>query len=275
MDTGMEKAPARVARRVRHELRFRQLDVTRVEDITPAMRRITLAGPDLAGFTSLSFDDHMKLFFPEPGAPLALPVAGPNGVVFPEGQPRPPARDYTPRRYDEAAGILEIDFALHENGPATDWASRARPGDRIGLGGPRGSFVIPMDFDWHLLVGDETALPAIGRRLEELPEGSHALVIAEVAGPAEEQVWRSQAKLDLRWVHRGRVPPGQGSGLEEALRALTLPDGEGYAWVACESLVAKRLRQILVERHGLPKERIKAAGYWKLGAAGAHETHND
>lgn len=275
MDTGMEKPPARVARRVRHELRFRQLDVTRVEDITPAMRRITLAGPDLAGFTSLSFDDHMKLFFPEPGAPLALPVAGPNGVVFPEGQPRPPARDYTPRRYDEAAGILEIDFALHENGPATDWASRARPGDRIGLGGPRGSFVIPMDFDWHLLVGDETALPAIGRRLEELPEGSHALVIAEVAGPEEEQVWRSQAKLDLCWVHRGRVPPGQGSGLEEALRALTLPDGEGYAWVACESLVAKRLRQILVERHGLPKERIKAAGYWKLGAAGAHETHND
>ena len=76
MDTGMEKAPARVARRVRHELRFRQLDVTRVEDITPAMRRITLAGPDLAGFTSLSFDDHVKLFFPGPDAPMALPVAG-------------------------------------------------------------------------------------------------------------------------------------------------------------------------------------------------------
>lgn len=265
----------RLGRRVRHELRRRLLTVRRVERITPRMARVTLAGPDLEGFTTASFDDHVKLFFPAPGeAEPAMPEFGPNGPVYPEGA-RPVARDYTPRRYDAARGELSIDFALHEAGPATEWAAAARPGDRIGVGGPRGSFVLPDDLDWYLLVGDETALPAIGRRLEELPATARVTAIVEVADAAERQPFPERPRLAVTWLQRGGAPAGEPERLAEALEGWAVPEGSGHAWVGCETEVARRLRRILVERHGLPKERIKAAGYWRRGAANSHETVED
>jgi NADPH-dependent ferric siderophore reductase len=148
----------RAPRRVRHEPRRRQLTVQRVERIAASMIRITLGG-DLDGFASLSFDDHIKLFFPE----------GPAGE---NGEPALASRDYTPRHYDAAAKTLAIEFAIHDAGPATRWAEQAKPGDILRVGGPRGSFIIPTTYDWHLLIGDETGLPAIGRRLAELPAGT-------------------------------------------------------------------------------------------------------
>jgi NADPH-dependent ferric siderophore reductase len=154
-------SPQREIRRVRHEVKRRRLTVDQISPVTPKMLRITLAGEELAGFTSLGFDDHVKLFFPT------------ESTSEPEPTDRPPMRDYTPR-YDAGTGLLHIDFAIHDAGPATDWALRARVGDSLTIGGPRGSAIIPMEFDWHLFIGDETALPAIGRRLEELPAGSRA-----------------------------------------------------------------------------------------------------
>src|SRR5262245_39180093 len=153
--------------RVRHEPRRRILTVQRVERLTPSMARITLCG-DLAGFISSGYDDHVKVFFPLPGQNgPTMPQPDANGQV-PEGVPRSPGRDYTPRRYDVTRNELVIDFALHDAGPATSWAAQAAPGQQLGVGGPRGSFLVPDDFDWYLFIGDETALPAIGRRLEEL-----------------------------------------------------------------------------------------------------------
>lgn len=259
-------APERISRRIRHDLRFRMLQVKRVVWLRPHMLRITLAGEELDGFTSPVHDDHVKLFFPAPGQerPL-LPVVTPEGgIAFPAG--RSEARDYTPRRHDAAAGELDIDFALHEAGPATAWALRAKPGDWLGVGGPRGSFVLERGFDWYLLVGDDTALPAIGRRLEELPAGSRAIVIAEVEDAAEEQDFASAASVELHWVHRAA-----GASLKTVLEALQLPPGDGYAWVAAESGSARELRGLLLGRHGLPRDRVKAAGYWKRGTAASHE----
>ena len=265
-----------LGRRLRHEMRRRLLTVRRVERITPRMARVTLAGPELEGFVSASFDDHVKLFFPAPGeAEPAMPVIGPDGPVLAEGAPRPVGRDYTPRRHDPARGELTIDFALHEAGPATGWAARAAPGDRLGVGGPRGSFVLPDDLDWYLLAGDETALPAIGRRIEELPASARILALIEVADVAERQELPSRPGLEITWLERGGAPAGGAERLAAALEAVTLPPGEGHAWVACESEVARRLRRVLVERHVLPKERIKAAGYWRRGAAATHDTVED
>ncbi len=142
--------------RVRHEPRRRMLTVKQVERLTPTMARITLGG-DLAGFNSASYDDHVKVFFPLPGrnAPT-LPEPGPDGKPL-EGVERSPGRDYTPRHYDPAKDELIIDFALHDAGPATTWAEHAKPGEQLAVGGPRGSFVVPDDFDWYLFIGDETA----------------------------------------------------------------------------------------------------------------------
>src|SRR5687768_3286463 len=120
-------APDRMPRRVRHELRFRGLEVRTVQRLTPHLIRITLGGDELAGFHSPGFDDHSKLFFPDPvTGRLLLPTVGPEGPAWPEGA-KPTMRDYTPRRHDAATGTLEFDFALHEAGPATAWAERAKP----------------------------------------------------------------------------------------------------------------------------------------------------
>ncbi len=247
-------------RRVRHELRRRLLVVQAAERLTPRMIRVTLKGDDLAGFVSAGHDDHVKLFFPTAGQDGAEP---------------PLMRDYTPRRYDAAAGTLVVDFALHEAGPATQWAAQAAPGDTLQIGGPRGSFVVTDDFEWYLLVGDETALPAIGRRLEELRPGVRALVVAAVAGPEEEQAFESRAELDVHWVYRPLARATDSTSLLQAIAALTLPLGDGYAWVAGESLTAKAIRRYLVAERGLPKAWVKAAGYWRSGSPGVHESHDD
>src|SRR6185369_9649473 len=109
----------------------------------------------------------------------------------------PVRRDYTPRRYDAAAGELTIEFALHGDGPAARWAAQAAPGQRATIGGPRGSFVIPLDYDWHLLVGDESAMPAIARRLEELPAGATAIVILQVRDAADRRALQTSAAASL------------------------------------------------------------------------------
>lgn len=262
--------------RVRHELRRRLLTVTATERVTPNMLRITLAGDDLAGFVSAGYDDHVKLCFPKPGEDAPVwPAVGPDAVPLPEGVVASPMRDFTPRRYDAGKGELVIDFAVHEAGPASDWATRAVPGSRLGVGGPRGSFVVTDDFDWYLLVGDETALPAIGRRLEELRAGPRAIVIGGVTVAAEEQAFASRADLDIRWLHRPLARANDLGPWLEALSALTLPEGDGYVWIAGETDVAKALRKVLVEERGVPRAWIKSAGYWRHGSAGFHESHGD
>jgi NADPH-dependent ferric siderophore reductase len=225
------------------------------------MIRITLGG-DLEGFTSLGFDDHVKLFFP-------------NGKVGDDGQPLSDSRDYTPRRYDPAAKTLDIEFVVHDAGPATRWAMQAQPGQPLAIGGPRGSFVIPEAFDWHLLMGDDTALPAIARRLAEFPAGTKVLVIAEVDGPGDQVTFDSKADVTVVWAYRNGAEAGSSDVLARTLKATTLPKGDYYAWVAAESLIAKALRVQLIADHGANPKWIRAAGYWRRGAVAVHDTFND
>jgi NADPH-dependent ferric siderophore reductase len=184
-------------------------------------------------------------------------------------------RDYTPRRYDPAKGQLLFDFVIHGEGPATTWAASAAPGQLLGVGGPRGSFIIPTELDWHLLVGDESALPAIGRRLEELPANTRALVIAEVDSEAEKLALRSAAKLDVVWVYRHGKGSGSPEPLVQALREAHFPSGQYFAWAAAESHVARAVRRYLIDERGVDRHWIKAAGYWQRGAAGAHDKIED
>jgi NADPH-dependent ferric siderophore reductase len=265
----------RAPQRVRHELRRRLLTVQRVQRLTPHLVRITLQGEALQGFTSLGFDDHVKLMFPDPATGvLVLPTLGPEGIQHASDAPRPAMRDYTPRRFDVQAGTLEIDFALHDAGPATQWAEQAAPGQRIGVGGPRGSMVIPMAFDGYVLVGDDTALPAIARRLAELPAGAPVVVIAEVDSPADELVFDTPADLRLTWAYRRGAAPGTTTLLLDTLRQTALPAGDFHAWVACESSAAKALRAHLVGERGACAQWTKASGYWRLGRADTHEAHH-
>ena len=260
--------------RVRHDLKLRVLTVVRTEQLTPHMRRITLAGDDLDGFVSPAHDDHVKLFFPAPGqASPVFPVLGngANPIQYAPGA-RPIARNYTPRRYDAERRELEIDFVLHGDGPASLWAAQAAPGQTLGVGGPRGSMLVPLDFDWYVLVGDQTALPAIARRLEQLPSGARAIAVIETVDDGEQVALESQAQVDIHWVGRnGR----SGTLLLEALQRIALPhDGDGFVWVACEHAQVKGLRAHFIDA-GVPKQHLHVASYWKHGAAEHHERHDD
>lgn len=258
--------------RVRHPLRFRQLTVSQVERVAPHLVRITLAGADLDGFVSLGFDDHVKLFFPDPvTGVLSLPGVGADGPVWPEGT-RPTMRDYTPHHFDPVARTLQIDFALHEpGGPATTWAAQARVGQTLGVGGPRGSLIVPTGFDWHLLIGDDTALPAIARRLAELPAGARAEVLLEVEGAADQVALPSAAALSVQWVHRSRTA-ANALPLLEALRRTAMPPGVFHAWIGCESTQAKALRAYLLAECRANPQWIRASSYWRRGSADAHES---
>lgn len=236
----------RRVQRVRHELLIRHVTVSQITQPSPGFLSITFTGPLLAQFDSLSFDDHVKF-------------------MIPDGTGEMHRRDYTPRHFDTISRSVTLEFALHASGVMSDWARQAKVGDAAVIGGPRGSMVIPTDYAWHLLVGDASALPAMHRRLEELPADAHAIVIAHASSAADRRAFSSRARHTVQWVDSDEA-------LVSAVRALDLPDGEGFAWCAGEASAMARLRDVLLEDKQLPRETIKVAAYWKAGAADHHET---
>ncbi|MFD1298138.1 siderophore-interacting protein [Lysobacter gummosus] len=261
--------------RVRHPLKLRLLRVARVQAVTPHLRRVTLSGEDLRDFASASFDDHVKVFFPAPGQDRpVLPELGANGLSYAADAPRPVVRDFTPRRFDPDALELDIEFALHDAGPATAWAMQAQVGQYLGIGGPRGSRVIPPGFDWHLLIGDDTALPAIARRVQELPATTLAIAVVEVADASARIDFASAATLQILWCYRN-ASSANGDELLRAVSELPLPTGEGYVWAAGESSAIRAVRQHLLGEGGIDKSRLHASGYWKRGAQDVHDHFED
>ncbi|MCW2285897.1 NADPH-dependent ferric siderophore reductase [Rhodoblastus acidophilus] len=167
---------------------------------------------------------------------------------------------------------MTLDFALHDAGPATAWALAAQPGDRLAIGGPRGSLVVADDFDAYLLVGDETALPAIGRRLEFFSRASVPVTtLVVVDGPEHVQTFDTKADWTPIWVFRRGAHADDATLLRRALAAWATPQGDAYVWIAAEAGVARRLRDYMLEDRGHPKAWLKASGYWVRGQAGAHE----
>jgi NADPH-dependent ferric siderophore reductase len=235
--------------------------VAAVEPFGAAMRRIRFVG-DLADFNSAAPDDHVKLFLPD--------------AAMEDGKPA--MRDYTPRAFDRAAGLLTIDFALHghgaEVGPATAWARVAAPGDVIQIGGPRGSTVIADDFDWYLLVGDETAIPAISRRIEELRADARIVAIVSVLQDLERPPMPSHPGLALQWSPREEEADG-GATLLASLAEVTLPSGEGLVWIGAEAEAARAVRSVVTAERGHPAAWVKASGYWQAGERGAHTKIGD
>jgi len=239
-----------IVERVRHELKRRTLTIARTERLSPSMLRLHLTGEDLADFSSLAPDDHIKIFIPNPdGDPIM--------------------RDYTPRRFDNAARSLIVDFAVHDAGPATLWALSAKVGDTLTIGGPRGSAIVKGPIAHWLLIGDEAALPAIGRRIEEAWAGMSVTSVIAVGSAEDEQSFESAAAHDEMWVHR---PLSQGDRADTLIAKLDTIDiqPDTFVWIAAEAKVAKAIRVYITEKRSVPAGWFKAAGYWQRGEAGAH-----
>jgi NADPH-dependent ferric siderophore reductase len=239
----------------------RLLQVQRSERITPRMIRVTLGGAELAGFGGEGPDRRIKMFFPAPGQERpAVPRAASGGPVWPAGEARPAIRTYTVRRFDPGAGELDVDFVLHEgHGPAAAWARAARPGAWVAVSEPGGRYEPDPAADFHVVIGDETALPAVATVLEALPAGPPVLAFLEVADAGEEQPLPGAAAPT--WVHRGDRPAGV--PLAEAVRAAQFPAGSGQAWLSGEAACVKDLRKHLLDERGLDRRRVYATGYWR------------
>jgi NADPH-dependent ferric siderophore reductase len=239
------------------------VEVVSVEHISPRMVSVLVTGDNLDAYGEAAPTSHLKVFLPAEGQdePL-LPQQGPDGPVFAEEGPPPVVRTYTPRRYDPATRTLEIQFLLHGTGPATQWAQRAKPGDRLAVGGPGGRFTLePADVHWWI-AADESAIPAVGTLLDALPETATAEVHLEVEGPDDEVDFASPAKTAITW-HR-REGGAFGAELAQAAREASLPDG-ARIWVACEAAAMRDIRRYLLTDRKVPRDSVVTRGYWRTG----------
>lgn len=257
-----------------HPLVLRRVEVARVVDVTPRMRRVTLVGPELAAFERDGlpmpafdapwFDDHVKLVLASDGdVASALPVQRAHGIDWLPA-PNRQGRDYTPRRWDARAGELDLDLVLHGDGPAAAWAQAAVPGDELWFVGPKASTVWPDDVDWALLAGDETALPAIGRFLDERPVDVPVQVVVTVGDASARQDLALREGDTVRWVV---TPEGDRAALDEAVRALAWWPGQVYAWAASESRALLPVRRYLTREREVPRSHVDVTGYWHLEPA--------
>lgn len=260
--------------RVRFALVPRKAEVIEIVDLSPHMRRFVLQGEDLKSFDSKDADDHMKLVFPVNGqTEPTLPVVTEDGLKLPEGMVPSERRDFTPRAFDQSAGTLTVDFYLHGGGPAGTWAESATVGSKLGVLGPRGSKVVSGGVDVYLLFGDETALPGIARRLEELPAGQQAIAFIEVDNASEEIAIDTNADVTLTWLHRNGAAPGTTKLLEDAIRTLPKPDGTVYTLAGGEASSLRPIRAYMKEA-GYDPELTHFSGHWKLGTAD-HDHHEE
>lgn len=266
-----------------HPLTVREVEVVRVADLTPAMRRITLAGEQLRAFTSANgfpqpafdspgFDDDIRLVFRYPGhAEPVLPVQKAQGLEVPRA-PRPLARIYTVRRWDPQNGELDVDFVKHGIGVGTTWAYRAEVGDRIHFFGPSSSRGLPLDAAWLLVAGDDTAIPAIARLLDELSEDARAQVFIEIAENEHRQPLRELPGVEVTWLVRDGAEAGTTAHLLNAIRSSGWQEGRPFAWIAGEQRSVRDIRRHLVEDRGMSKEDVEFIGYWRRGEVVALDT---
>ncbi|SFP01313.1 NADPH-dependent ferric siderophore reductase, contains FAD-binding and SIP domains [Geodermatophilus dictyosporus] len=241
------------------------LTAVSVADVTPSVRRVVLSGTADAVAAA---GPTVNLLVPRVGdaAPRWPSVARDGRIVWPAGAHGVSLRSYTARRQDVDRGEVEIDFVLHGDGPAASWAGAAVPGALLGVAGsgplgdrPAGTV---------LLVGDETALPAISRILAAADPATRGLALVEVADGREEQPLAAPAGVEVRWLHRGGTAPGASTLLADAVAALDRPAGDDvFAWVAAESAAVRAVRADLRARWGLSRAQHHAIGYWRRGRA--------
>ncbi|MGB4136324.1 MAG: siderophore-interacting protein [Microbacterium sp.] len=258
MTTPNVKSPAFRLERRGLDLRFRFVTLAAREQLAPDYVRVRLTGADLAGFDSPGSDDHMRLFFPE-------------GPVSDASEMRAaPSREYTPLAWGD--DWLEVEFAVHgDQGVAAPWAASAPLGSVIGVGGPRGSMVIDGEPDGWMLVGDETAVPAIRRFARALPAGVPARIVVEARSTSDEIA--IDAPVGVEWLHRGDAPAGSSLiAFLDGLDAADRPGEEPFVFVAAEQQIVKPGRALL-GRWGVPPEQAIVKGYWKCGTAEYHAPH--
>jgi NADPH-dependent ferric siderophore reductase len=233
---------------------------------------VTLGGSDLARLEFTGLDQVVRFFFPREGQDhLWMPTFS-NDAWIAQALLRPKSRrswirNYTIRRYRPADQEIDIEFVLHPGGgPASTWAANARAGDPAGIFDEGVSYLPPAHARWQLLVGEESAVPAILGILEKAHPDLKAEVFLEIPSSADirhDIIVPGGARV--HWVAREDNTLVPGATVLGVVKEVELPVGPFYTWVAGESALPTGLRRHLVNDLGVPKSDISFIGYWKHG----------
>lgn len=216
-------------------------------------------------------DCYVKLVFLDPEADYPEPLDLDEVRLLLPKEAWPVLRTYTVRWVDPTASELAIDFVIHGTDPdsgggyAGPWADAAKPGDVMHLRGPSGAYAPDPEADWHLFVGDEAAIPAIGAALERLEPDAKAVAFIEVDDATEEQPFATVADLELHWLHRGEAEAGSTELLDEAVRAHSWLPGRVHAFIHGESRLLKTVRPYVLNERDSPRADVSVSGYWRRG----------
>ncbi|OUE27020.1 siderophore-interacting protein [Clavibacter michiganensis] len=253
------------------------LEVIRTELLTPHLVRVHLGGEGTRTLLEqavperlASTDAYVKLMLPQPGSGVVPPFDLPALRAALPSEALPAVRTYTLRHADPVAGTAAIDFVVHgDDGLAGPWAARARPGDLLAASGPGGLFR-PSDDPGvaRLLIGDDSAVPAIAAALAAMPADARGVALLEVGGPDDELGLEHPAGVEVRRIHRSRVPGAvPGALLVDAVRGLARPGGEVEVFAHGERGAMKELRAILQDGWGIDRRALSLSAYWALGRA--------
>ncbi|WP_022872048.1 siderophore-interacting protein [Nesterenkonia alba] len=243
------------------------LTVQHTEHLTPHMVRVVLGGD---GFSGIEFkedtDQYIKLLFADPALGLQRPYdLDALRDQLPQDQ-MPVTRTYTIRHIDRERQHIWVDFVIHgDEGIAGPWAAGAQPGDQISFFGPGSGYAPRPEADWHLLAGDESALPAIAASVESMPAQAQGLALIEVRDAAEEQPIAAPAGVEVRWLHRGADFSPETTQLTAAVAEVEIPSGDVQIFIHGEREQMKAIRRNLVKERGVDRRGMSLSAYWAYG----------
>lgn len=264
-----ESAPSAVApaRRKKPQVVMKVVATERIND---HFQRLTFGGSGFSDFqNNPATDKYIKLLLPpDPSLGLTPPFdLDALRAELPKKQ-LPVRRTYTVRSVDEAVGTLTVDFVLHgEDGVAGPWAASVQVGELVQFGGPGGKYVPEPETDWHLLAGDEAALPAIAAALEAMDDDAVGIAHLEVATAADEWDLVAPPGMEVRWHHRGGDFTPETALLEQAVRETPWREGAVQTFIHGEREVMKSLRKYLTDERGVERARLSLSAYWAYGRA--------
>jgi len=237
----------------------RILSVKKAFNLTPNMIRVVFAGPELVGFPPGCEGGNCKLMIPNVGeARDRFADRLING-------PPPFRRTYTVRKFDAETQELSIDFVAHgDDGPASRWASHAKPGDFLGFAGPSTPKVTQFEAEWYLVAADPSAIPVAAAALEAMPRNAKGIAIFEVTSTKDRQDIDIPNGIDVHWLVQPD-PHVPSTAQEELIRSLDWPAGRVQTCIAGESGVIRALRGFLTNEKKVPREDVYISGYWKIG----------
>ncbi|MET0872596.1 MAG: siderophore-interacting protein [Paeniglutamicibacter terrestris] len=245
------------------------LEVLASEQLSEHMVRLTFGGPGFTNFQDKVVSDrYVKILFAKPALGLVPPydLDALREQLAPEDFPV--RRTYTLRRVDLEAQTVQIDFVIHgDQGLAGPWAQNAKLGDQICFTSPGGLYTPDPAFDRHLLIGDETALPAISAAVEDMTPEMIGDIYLEVSGPEDEVQLDVPNGVTLHWLHRGGYYTPESTKLEETVRNAEWHEGTVQVFAHGERETMKSLRAYLNGDRGVDRKAMSLSAYWAYGRA--------